>query len=809
FRRKRAACACEACHVRKVRCDATTLGTPCTNCTAFLVDCRMPTRRYKLYTRTRKKPDKESDSQFGEPNKPSQGASSPPQRTRPEYSCSSAVISTRQEDTVTTEYETRGKKERDVNEASTAKIHLPYAPIIDAGRIGYFGESCTLNLQLGDLHNDSDLVHYPSYHDLQRCQARLTGLDTLEMEILRQRGAFLLPPKAICDDLIDSYFRWIHPLMPIINRAQFMAQYRNAEKPPSILLLQAMFSAGARVCNSSGLLDDSGSAFHAALTFYKRAKALYDSNYEDDRVTVVQSLLLMGWCWGGSVNVTKSVLYWTRLAITVAQDSGFHRSVEHPTLEPFEERLRKRIWWTLFTRDRSIAVALGQPTCVNMADSDLGMLTEDDFIEDKCPSEYSPDSIHVQFFLQYIKLYIEVDVVLSGYLTATKKGDHTIDFTYGILVTDNWFKNCPTTWTMQHHNFWSAMLHCNYYTILSFIHRANLDRNSKSQLDDESVRLSRSFLVHAAEMIASIVECLTIHDELRYCPTFIVYSLFSVSIMYVYQMRSTMPSVQQSAKGRLRRFMEGMKELSRVWLVGKVVYQLFSSLLGDEVLNNEASKTLSKRHQTSPKSPTARTQYGTPGDVSVRDFDEIHADVLLGAPHILEDQRILRLRTPGGNTRRMPTSTQREAISAFGIGNRSSSEPLQSLEQIRGTKEPRRTFRSSSLQLEHVHSDEPEVSTVASWAHRHSSMNRDVTHFETHKSVGGSINNNSLPFGELHRRELESNRFLPELHNLPNQRTAFQNRFDGTETNWKGLRNWKMELNKDNEFSLPVDKDDW
>jgi hypothetical protein len=35
------------------------------------------------------------------------------------------------------------------------------------------------------------------------------------------------------------------------------------------------------------------------MTFYKRAKALYDANYEDDRVTIVQALVLLGWYWEG------------------------------------------------------------------------------------------------------------------------------------------------------------------------------------------------------------------------------------------------------------------------------------------------------------------------------------------------------------------------------------------------------------------------------------------------------------------------------------------------------------------------------
>lgn len=46
-------------------------------------------------------------------------------------------------------------------------------------------------------------------------------------------------------------------------------------------------------------MDTTGSTTPAAMTFYKRAKALYDANYEDDRVTIVQSLVLMGWYWEG------------------------------------------------------------------------------------------------------------------------------------------------------------------------------------------------------------------------------------------------------------------------------------------------------------------------------------------------------------------------------------------------------------------------------------------------------------------------------------------------------------------------------
>ena len=78
-----------------------------------------------------------------------------------------------------------------------------------------------------------------------------------------------------------------------------MQRYRDAKNPPSLLLLQAMLLAGSRVCTNPQLMDANGSTTPAAMTFYKRAKALYDANYEDDRVTIVQALVLMGWYWEG------------------------------------------------------------------------------------------------------------------------------------------------------------------------------------------------------------------------------------------------------------------------------------------------------------------------------------------------------------------------------------------------------------------------------------------------------------------------------------------------------------------------------
>ena len=190
-----------------------------------------------------------------------------------------------------------------------------------------------------------------------------------------------------------------------------------------------------------------------------------------------------------SLDVTKNVFYWTRVAMVVAQGSGMHRrylfplllrhrweagqsltngSVESSQLIKPDKRLWKRIWWTLFTRDRSVAVALGRPIGINMDDSDVGMLTEDDFIEDEIDiaAEYPPEPVHVQFFLQYVKLCEIMGLVLSQQYSVASKSRrmNAMDLTHSDMALADWLQNCPkeVCWQRQRHHFWAGLLHANY-----------------------------------------------------------------------------------------------------------------------------------------------------------------------------------------------------------------------------------------------------------------------------------------------------------------------------------------------------------
>lgn len=161
----------------------------------------------------------------------------------------------------------------------------------------------------------------------------LRRLDATEIEILQFRGAFNLPPKAIQDELVDLFFKWVAPILPIINQTTFRARHRDKENPPSILLLQAIFLTTSQISPSLEIFEscDGEKPGRYAKIFFQRAKALYDAGYEQDPVTIVQSLILMSWFFHGPqgknlkplVTITKLLRWYRKWPILLEQTCNY------------------------------------------------------------------------------------------------------------------------------------------------------------------------------------------------------------------------------------------------------------------------------------------------------------------------------------------------------------------------------------------------------------------------------------------------------------------------------------------------------
>ena len=67
--------------------------------------------------------------------------------------------------------------------------------------------------------------------------------------------------------------------------------------------------------------------------------------------------------------------------------------------------------------------------------------------------------------------------------------------------------------------------------------------------------------------------------------------------MHVYQMRSSVQAVVNATQERMQVCMNALKEVSKVWLVAKMVHTLFESILGNKVLEERLHKAAGKKHK--------------------------------------------------------------------------------------------------------------------------------------------------------------------------------------------------------------------
>lgn len=423
------------------------------------------------------------------------------------------------------------------------------------------------------------------------------SLDSVELEILKMRGAFLLPQHDLALDLIETYFERVHPLMPVINRSEFMRRFLDPKDSPSLMVLQAVLLCGARISKNPLVLDLKGSTNLACLTFFRRAKALYETSYELDPASTLQTLILIGSYWEGPEDVTKNSFYWTRVAVGLAQGFGFHRDVKNsPNLSTVDKKIWRRIWWCLFEKDRNVAIAFGRPSVIDLNDCDVPMLTMEDFNEDepdyKLP--YQVNETHALYFIHLVKLAEITGIILKHqYTVKSEQMKSKLKFSviqHSDMLMGIWFTSLPPELSFsltdpKTQNFYACLLNAQYYNRLYLIHRSNLLRMAKSNAANSSNYKYPSWgiLFQAARMISIVSKILLERDQIRYCPVMFVYILFLALVMLIYHVDSENNVIATAASDSLYVLRSVLRELAKYWPVAELLRKLFDKYANDKI----------------------------------------------------------------------------------------------------------------------------------------------------------------------------------------------------------------------------------
>ncbi|KAG2005368.1 hypothetical protein GB937_008785 [Aspergillus fischeri] len=605
--KRRASKACCCCRARKVRCDVVENGSPCTNCRLDQVECVV------TESKRRKKSRVEVENGTRQPSQsPADGlddAGSFLRRLSESHGLNADIAP-----------ESPSQQSVDLDQGHHMP-HLLYQS--QANRIGggnHFRRRMAPNpavpatLPLHHVTSQIQQLLDPSFSNARSGGVLLpdyirglpSRLQREDIEYLSMKGALTVPDVGLRNELLKAYIHYVHTYMPLLDLEEFLQTIvqNDGIHRMSLLLFQAVMFAGTAFIDLKHLHAAGYPSRKAARkVFFQRARLLYDFDYEVDRISLVQSLLLMTY-WYETPDDQKDTWHWMGVSLSLAHTIGLHRDPGNSRMDARRQRMWKRIWWSTYTRDRLIALGMRRPMRVKDDDCDVPMLTLDDFefhpfspeiVSMVGNSEILQNVEHQKklalMFIEKAKLCLCVSHVLSAqYSVLSHKFGGTMETTMMLVPKksaaetfevrrcdqelEDWLANLPAeiqytpaapaklTEAQEVLHSHRALLKMVYLTTSSALHRPQvLPANPFPSMDAELQEISRNKVRFAAVEITNIAQDLHSLDLTRYFPTTGVTVLLPAVIIHLLDIKSSDPSVRMTS---LQRFYQCMRILQRL-----------------------------------------------------------------------------------------------------------------------------------------------------------------------------------------------------------------------------------------------------
>lgn len=407
-------------------------------------------------------------------------------------------------------------------------------------------------------------LHYP-YPPIRQIKSWKPSADiwgTTTQDLATEVASF--PAQQVRDALVLAYFEHIHPFLPIVSMPEFIASYRTPDKPPPLLLFQAVLMAGAHACSHPLVANHRHAVKHI---LFRRASMLYHMRHETDRIHLLQAAALFTWHVGDGDTVAGGPWYWSGIAVRIGCGLGAHRrSSQLPAIEMSQFR---RCWWSVFVCEVFSALETGRPCAVRAEDIDQQPLCDDDITDTPgtAMSSTDPPEVRPDFLNRLVELaYIGLDIIS---LNSPSKDRHidvnSIDARLGL-----WSLHSGISSVADDDDAWACHLRMHYNLILLHLHR-NLYEPS-----------SQSICSAAAQAIVTSLEQLSSRDELRQCHFTAVGAVTAAGIQFAAEIRAAVASqtflVAINALERLARLLRSAMLLAQYWPNAEAVHSVFEEL---------------------------------------------------------------------------------------------------------------------------------------------------------------------------------------------------------------------------------------
>ncbi|KAG6018570.1 hypothetical protein E4U40_000137 [Claviceps sp. LM458 group G5] len=405
--------------------------------------------------------------------------------------------------------------------ASVTENSLPGAASAAASAPGtlFFGESNFLTLVTGDdataaqgssnaSASQKPRLTFP-IPDSPSSQSQIQGGGTSAstMRYLRDEGALTLPDLQTCMPALQAYFAWFHPSFPILDRAEITR--RLVAMDVSRFLLQAMLFIGTTYCDDATIVAMGfQDRLEAKSVLYHRARLLFHADWEKDEIILIQSIFLMSFWRAGPADV-RDVRYWLGVVITLSESYGLHRSPRSTAKNTPMSRMRRRIWWSIYVRERQVAAAMGLPSRIRDEDCDIEPLSAADLeSEAVCVSNEalfgSCQPEHITYTIKMVEVARLLGRVIDLHFAPGKNKASADDVRDLDCALEAWKESLPESMKYAteegSESVWTCLLHLAYKN--SFLRHGEGDKNN--------------VVTAAACRISRIAEDMSTHGTLRY-----------------------------------------------------------------------------------------------------------------------------------------------------------------------------------------------------------------------------------------------------------------------------------------------------
>lgn len=167
-------------------------------------------------------------------------------------------------------------------------------------------------------------------------------------------------------DLIRLFFKHVHPMYPVVSKGRFLRRYKEAKEEIPASLRGAVYALAS-------VFWDRDPSLQQPCPFQQheligKAHIALRWELENPNLFNLQACLLLLHAMPPVIDSAETPNTWiqTAEAVACAQMIGLHLDPTRWNIEPWEKKLRKKVWWGVYAADCWSAICHGNPPHIGL-----------------------------------------------------------------------------------------------------------------------------------------------------------------------------------------------------------------------------------------------------------------------------------------------------------------------------------------------------------------------------------------------------------------------------------------------------------